>query len=96
MRKIEVHNKPEFTQVFPEKHTFRIEIITHSGQRHVRESYYAKGHPQNPMTDQEIEAKFQKLMEPMYKAAQINRILDRLWHLEEVNNMTEITTLFKL
>ena len=96
MRKIEVRKNAELTRIYPETNSFRIEIVTRSGQRHVRESRYAKGHPQNPMTDQEIETKFRNLMGPMFKPEQIDRILDQLWHLEQVQNLTEILTLFKL
>ncbi len=96
MQKIEVREKKEYTQAWPEASCFRIEVLTKSGKRHVQEIRYAKGHPKNPMTDQEIEAKFRRLAEPVMGARQVNRILDRLWHLEEVHDPREILTLFEL
>jgi 2-methylcitrate dehydratase len=96
MQKIEVRRNEEYTRAFPESNCCRIEVITRSGERHVREIRYAKGHPKNPMTDQEIEAKFRRLTEPVMKPAQINAILNRLWHLEEVYDLREMLTLFEL
>lgn len=95
MPKIEVHEKEEYTKASPDSHYFRIEVITRSGQRLVRETRYAKGHPKNPMSDAEIEDKFRRLAAPLLKPAQINSILERLWYLEEVN-VPEIMSLFKL
>jgi len=96
MQKIEVRRNDKFTQDYPDSYWFRIELLTRSGERHVREIRYAKGHPKNPMTDQEIEAKFRRLAEPLMKPSQINNILKQLWQLEKVSNLREIMTLFKL
>ena len=96
MQKIEVREKEEYTRAFPEATCFRIELITKSGEKHVREIRYGKGHPKNPMSDQEIEAKFRRLAEPVLGPGQANKILDRLWHLEEVRDLREILNLFEL
>ncbi len=96
MQKIEVRRSDEFTRAYPDANCFRIEVITRSGERHVREIRYAKGHPKNPMTDQEIEAKFRRLAEPLLGDSRINQILDRLWHLDEVRNLRQLLALFEL
>jgi 2-methylcitrate dehydratase len=96
MQKIEVREKEEYTRAFPEATCFRIELITKSGEKHVREIRYGKGHPKNPMSDQEIEAKFRRLAEPVLGPGQVNMILNRLWHLEEVRDLQEILNLFEL
>ncbi len=96
MQKIQVRGSEEYTQAYPEANCFRIEVITRSGERHVREVRYAKGHPKNPMTDEEVEAKFRRLVEPVMGTDQINRILERLWHLEEMHDLREMLTLFEL
>ncbi len=94
MQRIEVRRNAEFTKTYPETNCFRIEVITKSGEKHVREIRYAKGHPKNPMTDQEIEAKFRKLAEPVLKPSRIKQILERLWHFEEATNLRDVLTLF--
>jgi 2-methylcitrate dehydratase len=96
MQKIEVRENEEYTRAFPESNCFRIEVLTKSGEKHAREIRHGKGHPKNPMTDQEIETKFRKLTEPLLGPAQATKALDRLWHLEEMRDLREIWNLFKL
>ena len=96
MQKIEVHADKELDKLYPEANPFRIEVITRSGERHHGEIDYGKGHPKNPMSDQEIEAKFRRLAEPIMKPSQMDKILDRLWHFEEVRDLRELFALFEL
>ncbi len=96
MQKIEVREREEHTRAFPESTCFRIELITKSGEKHVKEIRYGKGHPKNPMSDQEIEAKFRRLVEPTLGPKRANQILDRLWHLEEVRDLREMLSLFEV
>lgn len=96
MQRIEVRGNEEYSRAWPEANCFRIELVTRSGERHVREIRYAKGHPKNPMTDQEIEAKFRRLAEPVLGHRPMDQILERLWHFEEVKNLRKMLTLFEL
>ncbi|MDI7258825.1 MAG: MmgE/PrpD family protein [Thermodesulfobacteriota bacterium] len=96
MQKIEVRENKEYSRLHPESNCFRIEVITRSGGRHVREVRYPKGHPKNPMTDQEIEAKFRRLTESVFPPDRVEQILERLWNLEKVQNVEQIVTLFEL
>ncbi len=96
MQKIEVYRNEECTRAYPEANCCRLELTTRSGETLVRENRYAKGHPKNPMTDQEIEAKFYRLVEPVMGKTRIIPALDRLWHLEEVTDLRELIAMFKL
>src|SRR3990172_4498009 len=80
MQKIEVYPAEEYTRVYPEANGFRLELTVRSGKKMVKEILYAKGHPKNPMTDKEIEAKFRRLAEPVMGARRIGPALERLWH----------------
>jgi 2-methylcitrate dehydratase len=62
----------------------------------MREVRYAKGHPKNTLTDQEIEIKFRKLTKPVMVPAQVNIALEKLWRLEEINDLSEIISTFEL
>ena len=96
MQKIEVRRNEEYTKAFPEANCFRIEVVTRSGERHVREIRYAKGHPKNPVTDDEIEAKFRKLAQPVLKPSRIDQLLERLWHLEQERDLGDVLRLFEV
>jgi hypothetical protein len=49
-----------------------------------------------PRSDAQIVAKFRGLTEDFLGAKQVNAILDRLWHLEDVGNVAEIPSAFIL
>ena len=96
MQKIEVRAIDEFNRAWPEAYPFRITVTMKSGQKHVEEVYYAKGHPKNPMTDQEVEAKFRRLAEPVMGQAAAGRALHVLWQMEKMRSMQELLSLFVL
>lgn len=96
MQKIEVRAIDEFNRAWPEAYPFRITATMRSGQKHVREVFYAKGHPKNPMTDQEIEAKFRRLAEPVMGEAAAGRALGALWHMEKMTGVQELLSHFVL
>jgi 2-methylcitrate dehydratase len=96
MQKIEVRATEEFTRAWPEAYPFRIIVTTRSGQRHVQEVHYAKGHPKNPMSDQEIEAKFRRLAEPIMGQGQIAKALSALWDIENIKSARDVFAPFVL
>jgi 2-methylcitrate dehydratase len=71
----------------------RITVTTKSGARHSATVEYHRGHARNPMTDQEIEAKFRSLAEPLLTRGRCNSLLERLWALEDVGNSGELLLL---
>jgi 2-methylcitrate dehydratase len=96
MKKIQVRETEECNRKFPESNRFRIEVTMRDGEKIVRDVDHAKGDPQNPMTDEEIETKFKKLARPVMSEEQMGRALDRLWHLENVRDFSEVLRLFQL
>jgi 2-methylcitrate dehydratase len=96
MQKIEVRATEEYTRAWPEAYPFRITVTTRSGQKHVREVHYAKGHPKNPMSDQEIEAKFHRLAGPVMGQGRMDKALSALWHLETMKSVREVFSPFVL
>lgn len=52
--------------------------------------------PHYAMTDQEIEAKFRRLAEPVMGQAAAGRALHALWQMEKMKSMQELLSLFVL
>ena len=96
MQKIEVRATEELTRAWPAAYPFRITVTTKSGEKHIQEVRHAKGHPKNPISDQEIEAKFRKLAEPVMGKAQTDKALKRLWRLEKIKSARSLLRLFEL
>lgn len=96
MQKIEVHADEDYTPAYPEANGFRLELTLRSGRQLVKEILYAKGHPRNPMTDTEIEAKFRRLAEPVLGARRIKTALSRIWNLDEIEDLRQVTRPFAM
>lgn len=96
IQKIRVVSDKGFTQQYPEAMPNEIEITTKGGRRYIEKVLHPKGHPKNPMGDEEIEGKFRGLAGRFFSPSKMNRLLDRLWHLEEMEEITEIVTLWDI
>lgn len=88
--KISVKEDPEFTRRAPRSLPCRMEIVTQSGKRIVAEVEYPRGHVKNPMTDDDINAKFRSLTGRVLPKERIDRALDLLWKLDEAPDLGAI------
>jgi 2-methylcitrate dehydratase PrpD len=73
-----------------------VTIKTTSGQKYTRKVYYTKGHPKNPMTMDEVRAKFRRCVpfsaRPLHMK-NAERIIAMVRNLEEVSDVSEIAGL---
>ncbi len=77
----------------PDAMLCRMEIVTAAGEGHSAEVEYHRGHWKNPMTDAEVERKFQGLAAAVHSPGQTTRLLDALWHIEDLPDAGEIVRL---
>lgn len=82
----------ELTRRYPAESCTRIEVTTTDGRRLAAETSHPKGHRRNPLTDQEVEAKFRDLAGGALGAEGCDRVLAEVWNLE---NATTLDTLFE-
>jgi len=90
VQKVKVHVSEEANRRAPEAMLSRVEVVTTSGARHAAEVAYHRGHFKNPMSDQEVEDKFRMLASGLLTPEQTSRLLERLWHLEQVQDIGEV------
>jgi 2-methylcitrate dehydratase len=69
------------------------EIVLKSGQRKTVRVDYHRGHPNNPMTDAEMEEKFRSLAGRHLAADRLDALLEQLWAIE---NMPKAGALVKM
>ena len=81
---------PEYTRRYPEEINCRIEVATASGKQLAAHTAHPKGHPRNPMTDAEIDAKFRSQSAELLTVQQSDRALNLLWSLEDQPNLGEL------
>ncbi|MBI4529937.1 MAG: MmgE/PrpD family protein, partial [Candidatus Latescibacteria bacterium] len=96
IQKVEVVESAELSQAYPEGIPNDISITTVSGERYRKRVDYPLGHDKNPMVDEEVEEKFRKLVQPYLPPRRVDRILQKLWHLEEVMEIGEVLELFAI
>lgn len=83
MKKIEVKVDPELDKMYPRAHPNRITVLTKGGSRYTEQVDYAKGHPKNPMSDQELEMKFKENTNRVLPSQIQKRIIEFVWSLEK-------------
>jgi len=88
--RMNVEADAEYTRRYPDEINCRIEITTTSGKQLAAHATYPKGHPRNPMTDAEIDAKFRSLSAELLAPRQYDRALSLLWSLEDQPNLGEL------
>ena len=93
LNRISVKEDTKFTQEYPGKIANRINIMLRDGSKLSKQVDVPKGHPNNPMSAQEIEAKFKRLTKNLLKESQIDRIFKFVWSLE---NEQDVSQLFPL
>ncbi len=88
--RMNVEADAEYTSRYPDEINCRIEVTTTSGKQLSAHTAYPKGHPRNPMTDAEIDAKFRSLSAELLTPQQCDRALNLLWYLEDQPNLGEL------
>ena len=93
MDRIKITENLEFTQRYPISMECRIEIKTKSGASFIESGSYPKGHEKNPMTDEEVQQKFLKLCADQISKNQADSIIDAVWNIEKMDDISELLTL---
>jgi 2-methylcitrate dehydratase len=65
LNKVEVVADPEIEKVFPALQRVVVTVTTTDGRELTKQLDYPKGDPRNPLTDREVEEKFDALAEPV-------------------------------
>ena len=77
-QRITVREDPVLTQAFPESTPCVMEIKTLCGETHRAEVLRALGHPKNPMSTVQVQAKFRDLSQRHLSPSQVDAFFDRL------------------
>ena len=72
-----------------------VRIHTIDGREFTEQLDYPKGDPRNPLTDKEVEEKFEALAGPVMSREARRRAMDAIWNLEKQASVTELMQLFR-
>jgi 2-methylcitrate dehydratase len=95
LNKIVVIADPEIEKVFPALQRVVVTIHTTDGRELTKQLDYPKGDPRNPLTDQEVEEKFEALAEPVMTEGTRRKAIDAIWALEKQSSVSELMQLFR-
>jgi 2-methylcitrate dehydratase len=95
LKKVEVVADPEIEKVFPALQRVAVKIATTDGRTFEKQLDYPKGDPRNPLTDREIEEKFEALADPVMTRPAQKKLKDAIWNLEKCSSVSELMRLMK-
>ncbi|MDA4113671.1 MAG: MmgE/PrpD family protein [Thaumarchaeota archaeon] len=83
LKKIKVREDSALTEMYPRHIANRVTLRLKDGRTLTEQVDDPKGHPNNPMTREEVEAKFRRLTARFLKEAEAHEITDFVWNLEK-------------
>jgi 2-methylcitrate dehydratase len=93
LNKVEVVADPEVEKLFPKLQRVIVAIETADGRRVETQLDYPKGDPRNPLTDEEVEAKFDALAAPVLSDERRQQLKDAVWGADGLTSITELMQL---
>jgi 2-methylcitrate dehydratase len=96
MDRITMTTDPELTALLPGSFGTAIKVRMPSGETYESICRYPKGHPDHPMSDKEIEAKFRKLSEPVLSSSAADHAIEAVWSLDTCEDLGEFVRAFDI
>ena len=90
MAKMTLSEDAEFTAKFPSEYNCRITVTDQAGNEHTAHTSYSKGHKNNPLDDNELEAKFRSFSAAVLSDMQCDQVLRSSWTVEEATDMDDL------
>jgi 2-methylcitrate dehydratase len=95
LKKVEVVADPEIEKVFPKLQRVIVTIRTKDGKERTKQVDYPKGDPRNPLTDREVEEKFDALADPVLSRDANRKVKEAVWGLEKLGSISSLMSLLK-
>ena len=90
---VKVYLDEELEAAYPEKNGCVVRVVTKDGRRYEGRVDYAKGEPENMLTDAEFERKFRRLVGDLLPGDWIDQMLETASRLEELEDVGELVRL---
>ena len=96
VQKVTVAEKKEYTDIYGKSFPNKVTVSLKNGKVYEKEVLDPKGHPNNPLTLEELETKFRRAAEPLLKKEQQDKIMDTIENLEQVQDIGKLMRLFEV
>jgi 2-methylcitrate dehydratase len=91
--KVKIHRDAALSSRYPAGIPSRVVVKLANGRQLMRDVEFPRGHARNPMTDEEVEQKFRRLVEPRYGKERADRVLKICWELDKATAAGELVKL---
>ncbi len=95
LSKIVVSSDPEIEKLFPALQRVIVRIHTIDGREFTEQLDYPKGDPRNPLSDSELEEKFEALSGPVLSHDACRTAIHAIWNLDKQPNVSGLMKLFQ-
>ena len=92
--KIKIHRDAALTARYPRGIPNRLVVTLKDATQLSEENEYPRGHDQNPMSDDEVTAKFRRMAGGVLDAAAQQRILDLCWRIDQLPSIDALMEQF--
>jgi 2-methylcitrate dehydratase PrpD len=93
VRKVRLYVHPELEALGYERMRTIIDVTLKDGRRLHEQGDVARGHPENPMPDDELVAKFHECAAEALSRDQADRIVETVWRLEDLEDTRSLARL---
>lgn len=94
-RRVEIRADPELDRLFPDFYATIVEIHARDGSVHRRRNDIARGYPESPLSQAELDAKFDRLAGSVATPAKVGQLAQVLRTIESVADVTELADLLR-
>ena len=94
--KINIREDPELTRQLPHRFPCRMDMHVTGGRVKSAAMKYPRGHHDDPMSDEEVNAKFRQLALRKLPPERVERALDSIWAIDASPSAGEILDLFRI
>jgi 2-methylcitrate dehydratase len=95
MKNVRVVRDAGFVERYPAAMPTRITVRTRDGKTYTKQKDVPLGHPGNPMSDQEVEAKFRRLAERRLGRTRADRFIRLIWNLDRLSEVAALMPLMR-
>ncbi len=96
MKKVRVVRDTDFVDRYPAAMPTRITVRTREGKTYTKQKDLPLGHPGNPMSDQELEGKFRRLVGGRLGRARTEDLIRLVWRLEQMKDIGTLMPLLRM
>ncbi len=90
-KRIKIIVDPELAPLWPKHVSGKVTIRLKDGKEHSKTVIDPKGDPRNPVSSGELEQKFRCLSSGILKDSQISDLIEKVYNLEVMSNITQLT-----